>query len=70
MRAATRQVPDSGSEGTYESFADMVLCTVIVLITLVVVPVIYSLLYSVIGWLKTFGKKAKQLYWKPFEKIT
>lgn len=37
MRAATRQVPDSGSEGTYESFADMVLCTVIVLITLVVV---------------------------------
>ncbi len=37
MRAATRQETASGSEGVYESFADMVLCTVIVLITLVVV---------------------------------
>jgi len=38
MRAATRQEPDAGSSaGVYESFADMVLCTVIVLITLVVV---------------------------------
>ncbi len=37
MRAATRQETTSGSEGIYESFSDMVLCTVIVLITLVVV---------------------------------
>ncbi len=37
MRAATRQEAASGSEGVYESFSDMVLCTVIVLITLVVV---------------------------------
>lgn len=37
MRAALRQESLSGTEGTYESFADMVLCTVIVLITLVVV---------------------------------
>lgn len=36
MRAATRHDAPS-SEGIYESFADMVLCTVIVLITLVVV---------------------------------
>ncbi len=37
MSAATRQENLSGSEGIYESFSDMVLCTVIVLITLVVV---------------------------------
>ncbi len=37
MRAAARQEAPSGSEGIYESFSDMVLCTVIVLITLVVV---------------------------------
>ncbi len=37
MRAATRHETDTGSDGVYESFADMVLCTVIVLITLVVV---------------------------------
>lgn len=37
MRAATRQEAPSDSEGIYESFSDMVLCTVIVLITLVVV---------------------------------
>lgn len=37
MRAASRQEGLSGSEGIYESFSDMVLCTVIVLITLVVV---------------------------------
>ena len=38
MRAAARQETDSGSSaGVYESFSDMVLCTVIVLITLVVV---------------------------------
>ena len=38
MRAATRhEAPSSDSEGIYESFSDMVLCTVIVLITLVVV---------------------------------
>lgn len=37
MRAASRQENQSGSEGIYESFSDMVLCTVIVLITLVVV---------------------------------
>ena len=37
MRAAGRSEPISGSEGIYESFSDMVLCTVIVLITLVVV---------------------------------
>ncbi len=37
MRAATRQENPTGSEGVYESFSDMVLCTVIVLITLVVV---------------------------------
>ncbi|MEE9369465.1 MAG: hypothetical protein V3V05_11485 [Pontiella sp.] len=37
MRAATRHEAPSDSEGIYESFADMVLCTVIVLITLVVV---------------------------------
>ena len=37
MRAEARQESPSGSEGIYESFSDMVLCTVIVLITLVVV---------------------------------
>ena len=37
MSATTRQDNPSGSEGVYESFSDMVLCTVIVLITLVVV---------------------------------
>jgi len=37
MRAATRHDAPSDSEGIYESFSDMVLCTVIVLITLVVV---------------------------------
>ncbi len=37
MSAATRQETLSGSEGIYESFSDMVLCTVIVLITLVAV---------------------------------
>jgi hypothetical protein len=38
MRAATRQESSSASSaGVYESFSDMVLCTVIVLITLVVV---------------------------------
>jgi len=37
MRAATRHDTPSDSEGIYESFSDMVLCTVIVLITLVVV---------------------------------
>lgn len=37
MRAATRHETPSDSEGIYESFSDMVLCTVIVLITLVVV---------------------------------
>ena len=37
MSAASRQESHSGSEGIYESFSDMVLCTVIVLITLVVV---------------------------------
>lgn len=37
MRAATHSENLSGSEGIYESFSDMVLCTVIVLITLVVV---------------------------------
>lgn len=37
MSAASRQENLSGSEGIYESFSDMVLCTVIVLITLVVV---------------------------------
>ncbi|RKX42731.1 MAG: hypothetical protein DRP64_09355 [Verrucomicrobia bacterium] len=37
MSAASRQEDLSGSEGIYESFSDMVLCTVIVLITLVVV---------------------------------
>jgi hypothetical protein len=37
VRAALRQESLSGTEGTFESFADMVLCTVIVLITLVVV---------------------------------
>ncbi|VGO16698.1 hypothetical protein PDESU_05289 [Pontiella desulfatans] len=37
MRAATRHEAPSDSEGIYESFSDMVLCTVIVLITLVVV---------------------------------
>lgn len=37
MRAATRHEAASDSEGIYESFSDMVLCTVIVLITLVVV---------------------------------
>ena len=38
MRMATRHEADSGSsDGVYESFSDMVLCTVIVLITLVVV---------------------------------
>lgn len=37
MRAASRYESDSSSEGVYESFSDMVLCTVIVLITLVVV---------------------------------
>jgi hypothetical protein len=35
--ASTRQEDLSGSEGVYESFSDMVLCTLIVLITLVVV---------------------------------
>ncbi len=37
MRASTRQDSNPGSEGVYESFSDMVLCTLIVLITLVVV---------------------------------
>lgn len=37
MRSATQSENLSGSEGVYESFSDMVLCTVIVLITLVVV---------------------------------
>ena len=37
MRAAARQEGQAGSEGIYESFSDMVLCTLIVLITLVVV---------------------------------
>jgi len=37
MRASTRQDSNPGSEGIYESFSDMVLCTLIVLITLVVV---------------------------------
>ena len=37
MRASTRHDVPSDSEGIYESFSDMVLCTVIVLITLVVV---------------------------------
>jgi hypothetical protein len=37
MRSATRHDVPSDSEGIYESFSDMVLCTVIVLITLVVV---------------------------------
>jgi len=37
MRTSTRQDDNSGSEGVYESFSDMVLCTLIVLITLVVV---------------------------------
>jgi hypothetical protein len=37
VRATFRQDSLSGTEGTFESFADMVLCTVIVLITLVVV---------------------------------
>ncbi len=37
MRAGTRNDNPTGSEGIYESFSDMVLCTVIVLITLVVV---------------------------------
>jgi hypothetical protein len=37
MSTSTRQENLSGSEGIYESFSDMVLCTVIVLITLVVV---------------------------------
>ncbi len=37
MSTASRQESPSGSEGIYESFSDMVLCTVIVLITLVVV---------------------------------
>lgn len=37
MRAATRHDAPSDSEGIFESFSDMVLCTVIVLITLVVV---------------------------------
>jgi len=37
MRAASHSENLSGSEGIYESFSDMVLCTVIVLITLVVV---------------------------------
>jgi len=37
MRVATRHDVPSDSEGIYESFSDMVLCTVIVLITLVVV---------------------------------
>ena len=37
MSATTRQDNPSGAEGVYESFSDMVLCTVIVLITLVVV---------------------------------
>ena len=37
MRATTHSENLSGSEGIYESFSDMVLCTVIVLITLVVV---------------------------------
>lgn len=37
MRAAARHDTPSDSEGIYESFSDMVLCTVIVLITLVVV---------------------------------
>ncbi|VGO22786.1 hypothetical protein [Pontiella sulfatireligans] len=37
MRAATRHETPSGNEGIYESFSDMVLCTLIVLITLVVV---------------------------------
>ncbi len=37
MRTASRQESLSGSEGIYESFSDMVLCTLIVLITLVVV---------------------------------
>ncbi len=37
MRASNQQENISGSEGIYESFSDMVLCTLIVLITLVVV---------------------------------
>ena len=37
MSAVSRRENLSGSEGIYESFSDMVLCTVIVLITLVVV---------------------------------
>ncbi|QBG49084.1 hypothetical protein EGM51_17390 [Verrucomicrobia bacterium S94] len=37
MRATVRHEASSDSEGIYESFSDMVLCTVIVLITLVVV---------------------------------
>lgn len=37
MRASVRHETPSDSEGIYESFSDMVLCTVIVLITLVVV---------------------------------
>lgn len=37
MRATARQEGQTGSEGIYESFSDMVLCTLIVLITLVVV---------------------------------
>lgn len=37
MRATVRHEAPSDSEGIYESFSDMVLCTVIVLITLVVV---------------------------------
>lgn len=37
MRSASHSENLSGSEGIYESFSDMVLCTVIVLITLVVV---------------------------------
>ncbi len=37
MSAASRQENLSGSEGIYESFSDMVLCTVIVLITVVIV---------------------------------
>ena len=37
MSSTTRHEAPSDSEGIYESFADMVLCTVIVLITLVVV---------------------------------
>jgi hypothetical protein len=37
MRSTTRHDPPSDSDGIYESFSDMVLCTLIVLITLVVV---------------------------------